>query len=232
MIMQGGFDASNIPPEQSAGSKHPLGNFQAQISGTAIEASKDQKSGMFVVEFTTPAGSITKRYNLWHDNPQTVEIANKQLSALCHATGIFKLDWGNEGAALRGAMCAIEVADQMVKDPNGGSAKVPNGYVEVRKVFDKAGNEPGKAPAQAQPAAWGAPAATQQAPQAANPGWGAQQQQPAPAQQQPAPNAGWTQNAAPQAESRPPWAKQQIVEIKSGGESPCFFKQDNLNEND
>ena len=206
--MQGGFDASNIPPEQSAGSKHPLGNFQAQISGTAIEASKDQKSGMFGVEFTTPAGSITKRYNLWHDNPPTGEIANKQLSALCHATGIFKLDWGNEGAALRGAMCAIEVADQMVKDPAGGSAKVPNGYVEVRKVFDKAGNEPGKAPAQAQPAGWGATPAPQQAPQAANPAWGAPQAVPVATQPVPTPNAGWTQQPAPQGgNAAPPWAK-------------------------
>lgn len=201
----GGFDASQFAPEQTAGMKHPTGNFPATISDTSIEASKDQQSGMFVVEFTTPAGTVVKRYGLWHSNPQTVEIANKQLSALCHATGIFKLDWQNDGAALRNARCTIEVGDQIDR-----TTKQPNGYVEVKKVFDVNGVEPGKAPQTGQNApanngGWGSSPQgqpqTQQPPQGQQWGNNQPQQQPQPSQ-----NPDWQQNQQPQGE-RPPWAK-------------------------
>jgi hypothetical protein len=144
--MQGGFDASTVQPDQG-GQKHPTGSFPFSISNTSIVPNKSQNGGMFVVEFTTPAGTIDKRYNLWFTEPHTdgqkqaIDIANKQLSALCHATGIFKLDWQNDGAALRGARGTLEVAEQIDK-----ATKQPNGYVEVKKVFDASGNEPGKAP--------------------------------------------------------------------------------------
>lgn len=202
----GGFDASQFAPEQTAGMKHPTGNFPATISATSIEASKDQQSGMFVVEFTTPAGTIVKRYGLWHSNPQTVEIANKQLSALCHATGIFKLDWQNDGAALRNARCTIEVGDQIDR-----TTKQPNGYVEVKKVFDVNGVEPGKAPQTGQQqsggnAGWSSGQSQQQnnPPAQQQQGWGNN----APQQQQPQPpaNQGWQQNQG-QTNERPPWAK-------------------------
>lgn len=221
MQLTGTFDATTVAPEQSAGTKHPLGNFQAQITDTSIEESKDKQSGMFNVEFTTPAGTIQKRYNLWHSNPQTVEIANKQLSALCHATGIFRVQWENEGAALRGARCSIEVGDQIDKQ-----TKQPNGYVEVKKVFDTTGNEPGKAPSQAQQPApqqqpqgqpmtqqpgggWQQPNAQQPAAQPANGGWAqpGPAANPAPQQQQPQ-NNGWQQQPGPGAGGdKPAWAK-------------------------
>lgn len=230
--MTGGFDATTVAPEQSAGSKHPLGNYQAQVTDTSIEESQDKLSGMFVVEFTTPNGTIKKRYGLWHSNPQTVEIANKQLSALCHATGIFRVQWENEGAALRGARCAIEVGDQLAKDPsNPTGPKIPNGYVEVKKVFDTAGNEPGKASSQAQQPApqqqpqgqplqqgatggWTQPNQQTTAQQPANGGWaqGGQAANNVPAQQQQPQQAaqGWTQQQPPPAGGagdKPAWAK-------------------------
>ncbi len=101
-------------------------------------------------------------------------------------------------------------------------ASKPDGFVEVKKVFDAAGNEPGKGPAaapQTQPTtAWAAPANQQQAAPAAQ--WGNAGQAPA---NTAAPNAapqGWSQGpsanqtpantsgAAPgNAGNAPPWAR-------------------------
>lgn len=216
MPMQGMFDASQFAPKQ-AGAAHPVGNkFPFTISNTSIEPTKDNTGGMFVIEFTTPAGSIMKRYNLWNQSAKAVEIANHELSALCHATGVFKLDFQNDGAALRGARGQLDVALQDVTKPDG--------YVEVKKVYDANGNEPGRTGAAPQPqpqtqgngASWGQPA--QQAPSTQQQGQPMTQQSGgswgnAGAGQQNAPQTGWnntgvqnTQQVAPS--NQPPWVKQ------------------------
>lgn len=192
------FDASQFEPSQGGG-PHPKGKFPATISNTSIKPTKSGDGGMFEVEFSTQAGNIANRYNLWNKEPKAVEIAQKQLSALCYATGIFKLDFRNDGAALRGAKLIIEVDDQKNKDGT------PNGYVEVKKVYDANGNEPGKQtpapatqPQQAAPAPANAPAGN-------GGGWGQPAQNNAPAAA-PASN-GWQPGpiAAPTAGDKPPW---------------------------
>lgn len=205
MQVQGSFDASTVQPQQGA-TVPPPGHYPFTISNTSIVPTKDNTGGMFVVEFTTPAGVISNRYNLWNQNSQAVEIAQKQLSALCHATGIFKLDWQNEGAALRGARGTLEVGKQ--KDTE---------YMEVKKVFDVSGNEPGKPPkqpeTQMQPqgqtqngGGWGG--GQTQAPQGQPQGWGNPNPAPQP-QPQPQPNAapaGWQQQPPSNGSANPPWA--------------------------
>lgn len=213
------FNAQDYIPSQGGGA-HPVGNgFDAQITNTFAKATKDQTGGIFHVEFTTQAGKIEKRYNLWNQSAQAVEIANKELSALCYAVGIFKItfpdapngqpDLENAGRELRGARCKIDVVQQVDKD-----TKQPNGYVEVKKVLDIQGNEPGR-PANAAPQPQQAPQQSPNPPMQQNPqgGWGNGQQANAPAWgngQQPQPNAaaqpantgGWQQGTA---QSNPPW---------------------------
>lgn len=217
----GAFDATNIAPEQGF-AKHPIGKkFPAIVKMTSCEpVNNNPNKGYFSILFETQAGQVAKNYNLWHDNPITVEISNKQLSAVCWATGIFKLDWSNEGAALRGAQLMIDVDFQRGQEPT--AEKPAGGYVEVSKVYDRNGNEPGMRPAgapQAQPPqqqAWGAtapanPPANQPMTQQPGGNWGtqqpSQQQQPAQQPQQQAP--GWTQQQpqAGDAKSPPPWAR-------------------------
>lgn len=198
------FDATQHKPIQG-GEGHPVGKFPFKISHTEIVPTKDQSGGMFVVEFTTPAGSIKNRYNLWNQSPKAVEIAHGQLSALCHAVGVFRLDMQNEGAALRNAQGQLEVGYQKGEEPTPD--KPGGGYVEVKKVFDSAGNEPGKGPAPApspaqQSSGWnGNPAA-----QPALSGWQGQPQAthttPQVAQQNPA----WGQTGQAPPADRPPWA--------------------------
>lgn len=140
------FNARSIEPRQGGGA-HPVGNkWPFSITGTEVKDTKDKSGKYFEVEFTSPAGSIKNNYNLWNGNAQAVKIAAEQLSALCHATGIFDVDFKNEGAALRNAQGMMDVGFQKGHEPS--AEKPEGGYVEVKKVYDRMGNEPGKAPAQ------------------------------------------------------------------------------------
>lgn len=203
------FDATGIEPKQSTGA-HPTGTFPFVIGNTYGQENKAKDGGMLCVQFTTQAGTIINYYNLFNKSEKAVEIAKKELSALCHAVGVFKLgfeglpmdQWARE---LRNARGVVEIGPQV-----GNEA-----FMEVKKVFDTLGNEPGKGPTPApQPAAqgWGqqpAQTAPQQAPAAQQGGWNANP----PANPAPA-NTGWqpgpNTNVAPSGGGQvapPPWAK-------------------------
>jgi hypothetical protein len=192
----GSFDANQFKPQQSVETPPP-GRHDFQISNTSIVPTKDGQGGMFVVNFTTPHGMISNRYNIWNQSPKAVEIAHHQLSALCHAVGIFRLDWQNEGAALRGARGKIDVGHQKGEEPT--AERPQGGYVEVKRVLDVNGNEPGKGPAPGPQTTtqWaGTQTAQQEQPKTvANPAWGAQN----PQGEQANPQSG-------NADGRPPWA--------------------------
>lgn len=135
------FDATQFAPKQSGGA-HPVGNkFPFRITGTTVKDTKDNQGKYFEVEFTSPAGSIKNNYNLWNSSKAAQDISLGQLSALCHAVGIFKVDMKNDGAALRGAEGLMDVGFQKGQEPS--AEKPEGGYVEIKKVYDKAGNEPG-----------------------------------------------------------------------------------------
>lgn len=142
--MQGSFDATQFKPNQG-GDKVPPGIYDATIANTVISPTKDNSGGMFVVDFATPSGTIVHRYNMWNQSAKAVEIAHGQLSALSHATGVFRIDWTNDGAALRGARCKVVVGYQAGQEPSADNPA--GGYTEIKKVLDVNGNEPGKAPA-------------------------------------------------------------------------------------
>lgn len=182
LTQQGVFDASgSAPPSQEGAPKHPVGKFPFNITGTDIVPNKpeaaDPNGFQFVVEFTTPAGKIFRRHNLWNTNAQTVQIGTGELTALCHATGIFRLDLqNNKGRELIGGRGMIEVIED-------------GKYSRVAKVFDVNGNLPGAAPQQQQPQQTFQPQPQQTfqpqpQPQPASAWPAPQQQQPAP---QPAP---------------------------------------------
>lgn len=223
------FDARSVQPQQGIGA-HPPGMFDFIISHTYLKETKDGQGLMLVVEFTTPAGKIDNRYNIYNKSQQAMDIAQKELSALCHAVSVYNLRYPKNpdgspiydraAMELRNARGRIEVAPQM-KDGQ------PTQFMEIKTIFDTQGNAPGKGgsaqPAQQQPqnpapmqqqpngGGWATPQpqAPQQQPQPQqqpNPQqWGAPQGQPQ--QQQPAqPGGGWQpqQNAAP---GPAPWNK-------------------------
>ena len=211
------FNAQQYDPTQGGGSL-PVGRHPVIIESSEVKANKANDGGYLQLNLKLidgPQMGTTGAYrlNLYHSNPQTAEIAHRQLSAICHVIGVFKVQ---DSQQLHNIPFIVEVGLQK------GEEAAQKGYTEVKKVFDINGNEPGKAgqgapaaqPAQ-QPAAqpqgnapaWGGGQPAQQQPQGAPagnaPAWG---QQPAqqPAAQQPAQQAGgWQQGGAAPAGGAP-----------------------------
>jgi len=201
------FDANQYNPSQSAG-QLPVGKHLVVIMSSELKGSKNNENSGYVqlnlevVDGPNKGATGPYRLNLYNESQKTVEIAHNQLCALSHALNVFVVQNTEQ---LHGIPFIAEV--QLQKGDN------PNGYTEVKRVFDASGNEPGKQGQQAaQPQT--APVQQQQqqqvpAPghdQAAQPGAAGWQQAPVqqPAQQpavQPpvqeqAPVAGWQQAPA------------------------------------
>jgi hypothetical protein len=196
--MQGGFNANQYEPSQGVSGHPPALKIPFTITATEIKENAAKDGGMFVVTLTSQLGDMIQRYNIWNKTPKAVEIAHGQLSALCRAVNIYQIDWTNEGAALRGGKGLMDVGYQKGEEP---SADNPNakGYTELKKVYDPAGNEPGKPPAQQQPQGQGG-ATPMQKEQGG--GWGTGQQQ----QDKPNPTGGtWQPGGGGDANKSPPW---------------------------
>lgn len=201
------FDARNVQPQQGIGA-HPPGIHDAVISHTYLKETKDGQGLMLTVEFSTPAGKIDNRYNIYNKSQQAMDIAQKELSALCHAANVYKITYRKNpdgspifdqaAMELRNARCRIEVAPQM---KNGE----PTQFMEIKTVFDVNGNAPGKggaAPQPQQPAqqsgGWNnappqQPVLNQQPPQGQPQAqqWGGGQPQPQPSATQQPPQPAW-----------------------------------------
>lgn len=173
------FDATQVNPTQGDG-QLPVGKHKVIICDSEITETK-AKDGAYlkltleIVEGPNVGIKGPYRLNLYNSSADAVAIAQRQLSALCHVTGVFHV---SDSRQLHDIPFMVEVNAQ--KDEK---------YTEIKKVFDVNGNEPGKAPQQ--PAQNQAPAqTTQNAPQT---GW--QQNQPQTQANNVAPNQGWNQSA-------------------------------------
>lgn len=227
-MMQGdilNFDATMYDPTQSDGSL-PVGTHKVIIERTEKKETKAGGSGMLVLHLKIVEGEcqgMTGPYylNLYNQDPQTREIASRQMSAVCHCVGVLK---PQNSAQLFGIPFVIQVQKQK-KNPD---------YTEVVKVLDVNGQPPrrGQTPAQTatQPQAMPqqqAPAAQPQAQQAApqQAPWNNQQPaaqpaaQPAQAPQQ-APWQAQPQQGQAVAAPPPQQAPQQASAPWNGGGAP------------
>lgn len=136
------FNAQQHTPQYGGSGGLPAGKYKGVIVNSYtdnVEKNGMVTGGYLAFELTPIEGPLagqkhTDRLNLHHTNPKTVEIANKQLSAYCHVLGKFQF---NDTAELHNIPFMFEIGLQ--KEPN------PNGYTEVKGIFDVNGNEPGKA---------------------------------------------------------------------------------------
>ena len=213
------FNAQNFDPSQSVGSL-PIGRHPVVIVSSEVKPNKNNDGGYLQLDLKIIDGPMqgttgAYRLNLYHNNAQTVEIAHRQLSAVCYVTGVFQV---NDSSQLHNIPFIIDVAPQK-NDPQ---------YTEVKKVFDMNGNEPGKtgqggaaqaAPVQQQPA--------QQQPAQAAGAWGGQ-----PAQQQAAPASAWGQPAQQQPAQAAPaaaagnWQQQPAQgQAAAGGAAPWMAQR-------
>jgi hypothetical protein len=193
------FDAHAFDPSQSVGSlpigKHPVIAESSEVRPTSNNDGGYLQFNLKIIDGPNAGATGAYRLNLYNASQKAVEIAHRQMSALCHVTGVYNVQ---DSAQLHNIPFMIEVGAQK------GEGAIAKGYTEIKRVFDINGNEPGKQSKGAQPqqpqqpqqqapaqAAWQQPA--QQAPAAqAAPAWGQAQQ---PTQQQPA-QAAWQQNAS------------------------------------
>lgn len=246
------FNAQQYDPTQGVGGL-PVGKHPVIVESSEVKANAKNDGGYLQLNLKIidgPAAGTTGAYrlNLYHSSQQTVEIAHRQLSAVCHVIGVFNVQ---DSAQLHNIPFMVEVGLQK------GEEAAQKGYTEVKRVFDAHGNEPGKAgqgqapaqpqqgfaqqPAQqpahapqggfgqpqqpqGQPAAWGAPqgqqAAPAQQPQSNAPAWGqAPAQQPAPAQGAPAWGQAPQQAQQPQQPAQQPGGWQQGA-APAGGNPP------------
>jgi len=85
------FDATTIDPDKPF-EVLPPGHYTAQIVASETRVTKDGQGQFLLLTIDILDGpyqgrKLFERLNLINANPQTVEIAQRALSAICHATG-------------------------------------------------------------------------------------------------------------------------------------------------
>lgn len=142
--LQSMFDATNIDPSQGTPSL-PVGKHPVIIKEGEVKGTKDNTGGLAaltleIIDGPQKGTTGVYRINLYNASQEARDIAQRQLSALCHVTGVFKVQ---DLQQLYGKPFMIEVGLQK------GEEAAAKGYTEVKRVYDINGNEPGKAPAAA-----------------------------------------------------------------------------------
>lgn len=227
-MVQLNFDASTVAPNTGF-EPVPEGWYNVAIRESEIKPTKDGEGAYLQLKAIVIDGPhankpIFIRLNVQNKNKQAVDIAYGELSAICHVTGVYRVQ---DSSQLHNIPFQVRVV--VTKGENGNSGN------DVKAYKDAMGNDPGKAgaapagnagafggmqqqpPAQqgfgvqpgAAPAFGGAPGGyAQPGPAQGQPpaGWGQQPaQQPAPAQQPP---AGWgapAQGQQPAPGGNPAW---------------------------
>lgn len=202
------FDATKVDPNTGGGDVFETGEYTFQIVSSSAKPTKKGDGTMLILEASCldegMAGKrLTIRLNVQNPNQQAVEIAYRDLSALCYVTGQLQIQ---DSQQLHGRPFRIRLEKTpRADDPN----KFGN---EIRAYMDVNGNPPGAASGvTGAPPAPPAPPAAPPAPPPAAPT--------APA----APPAGqpWQQPqgaapAAPPAGGTPPWQQP-----AAGGQAPA-----------
>ena len=89
------FDASNIDTTSHFDAL-PAGDYEAMVTSSEMKTTKDGTGQYLELRLEIQSGhaqgrSLFDRLNLQNRNPKAVEIAQKQLAQLCHATGVLQV---------------------------------------------------------------------------------------------------------------------------------------------
>lgn len=112
------FDSTNVEPSQSF-DPLPDGWYAVQMTASEMKPTKDGSGAYLETELTCLEAPYTNRklfyrLNLKNSNPVAQEIAYKQLSAICHATGVIQVA---DSQQLHGIPFKVRVAVR--KDASG-----------------------------------------------------------------------------------------------------------------
>lgn len=225
------FDATTVSPSESI-EAIPAGWYNAQIDQSEMKPTKDGSGAYLELRFSVLDGQyanrkVFTRLNVRNNNPVAQEIAYKQLSAICHATGVLRVQ---DSQQLHGLPLKIKVKVRAAS----GDYEASNEISSFKNVNEQVDGPVGGAPASAGGAPWAQqPAAAQQAapwaPQpAASPVAPAQQSAPpaaapapaAPAWQPPAAQQPWAQQPAQPAPVQQPAPQPQAAPQPAGAVPP------------
>ena len=135
------FDATNVAPQESF-SPIPAGTYVAQVIESEIKPTKSGTGQMMTLRWQILDGTfkgrlVFDRVNIVNQNPEAEKIGQRQLSAVCHATGVLKLQ---DTSQLHNKPCKIKV--KVRQDDNYGDSNEVSGVEGVA-----AGSIPSAAPA-------------------------------------------------------------------------------------
>jgi len=132
MANLGGFNAGSTPPMDDF-SPIPDGEYRALITESKVKETKAHDGASFL-EFTwelldEPYRKRKQwtRLNLWNQNQQAVEIAQKELSSICRAVGVMT---PNDSEELHGIPCILRVGTERRSD-NGDLTNRIRGYKPI-----------------------------------------------------------------------------------------------------
>lgn len=134
------FDSTGIDPHYGGGQPQlPVGKHPVVIVGSELKPTRNNDGGFMALTLEAidgPAKGVQHidRLNLHNKNPETVRIANQQLSAFCAVTGVFRFNATEE---LHGKPFVVDI----VPDPD---ERNPN-RTKIGKLMDMNGNPPGQA---------------------------------------------------------------------------------------
>lgn len=209
------FDATQWDPSQSAG-QLPIGRHKVIIEDSEVKANNSNTGGYLaftlqVIEGPSAGSSGVMRLGIYSQNQKAVEISHRQLSAICHAVGVFNVQ---DSAQLHNIPFMVEVGNQkptQEQEARRAAGEEVTLYTEVKKVFDVNGNAPGKNGASPAPAAPATPAQPAQPNfNVAPASWAAPAEQAPAAPAAAAPAAAWAApsqpaQATPAAAPAPAW---------------------------
>lgn len=140
------FNAQTVQPSYGGDSGLPDGRHNTVIINTQKVDKNDQFGNVTssyleithaVIDGPLKGQTMKDRLTLLHASAEVVRIANQQLSAYCHVLQVYQF---TDTSALHNKPMQIEVGRQLDK-----TTKQPTAYGEIKKIFDAAGNEAGKA---------------------------------------------------------------------------------------
>ncbi|MCG8394757.1 MAG: DUF669 domain-containing protein [Pseudomonadales bacterium] len=126
------------------------------ITSSEMKPTKDNAGAYLELVFTVMDGEhqgrkVWERLNVQNNNAQAVEIAQKQLSAICHCVGVFQV---SDTSQLHNIPLQVKIAVQNGQD--GSKQNAIKGYKDMQGNDPGASqNQGGQAPAAGNQPAWG-----------------------------------------------------------------------------
>lgn len=160
MALIGHFDATSVAPSEDF-SPIPVGEYVVQITDSDVKPTKSGNGHRLELTFEVIDGEFKGRkvwanLNLDNPNPKAVEIAQRELSAICHAVGKLQVVDSQE-LHYKPLVIRVDIEERDGYGPRN-----------VIKAYKAVAGGVGNAPAGAAPSA---PAATAASPSSAAPPW-------------------------------------------------------------